>query len=152
LFKRILNNVFGKLVEHINILFISIFIQYNRYQWKGQPLFYTHQDDVASLLHESSSLPSCPVCGASRIFELQLMPSLLSALATSTYRRSNDQRHHHKQTTVVDSLDMGMEWGTIFVFTCENDCFSADTLTDCSSIEDGAVRFYEELVLLQHEI
>ncbi|KAI9597264.1 programmed cell death protein 2 [Syncephalis fuscata] len=125
-----------------------------RYQWKGNPLLYTQQDETAALLHSalsSSSLvpPPCPVCGAPRIFELQLMPNLLSALATSTYRQSNRNDQHSDN---ADPLDMGMEWGTIFVLTCEQDCFSRDSAIEDSAIEDGAVRFHEELVLLQHEI
>ncbi|KAI8055883.1 programmed cell death protein 2, partial [Syncephalis plumigaleata] len=132
-FKRIPNNVFG-----INGR-VNHYSTHIKMRWHH---FYT--------IPSSSAIPSCPVCGATRIFELQLMPSLLSALATSTYRHANDQRHNHDPAAMMDSLDMGMEWGTIFVFTCENDCFSADTLADCSSIEDGAIRFHEELVLLQH--
>ncbi|KAK9459291.1 programmed cell death protein 2 [Lipomyces oligophaga] len=82
-----------------------------RYQRKGSPLFYSSTDGTYRKLcrsnskYDSSNIPSCPLCHAERIFELQLMPYLIQIL-------EEDQA----------DIENGMEWGTILVATCEADC------------------------------
>lgn len=51
---------------------------------------------------EEKDIPNC-VCGAKRIFEFQIMPQLLN--------------HLH-----VDSLGESIDWGTLVVYTCADNC------------------------------
>jgi len=74
-----------------------------RYCWGGEPLW----------LHAppTSKLPKC-VCGASRCFELQLLPTL-----------------HAQLSQAVPSAKLkalGMEWGSVIIFTCSKDCLCED--------------------------
>ncbi|XP_075694815.1 programmed cell death protein 2-like isoform X2 [Rhinoderma darwinii] len=68
-----------------------------RYSWNGIPL-YMSSPDVAS------QPPSCPRCGARRVFEFQLMPALVAML----------------QGLKADLL---LEFGAVHVFTCERSCW-----------------------------
>ncbi|KPI41314.1 20S rRNA accumulation protein 4 [Cyphellophora attinorum] len=102
-----------------------------RYEFKGQPLLYSGHDDVASRFvvpHGKAGavrgIPRCQSCGAQRAFELQLVPGLIFEL--------------EKDETM--DLDDGMEWGTILVGTCTNNC--GDT---------GQISFREEWVGVQWE-
>lgn len=92
-----------------------------RYDFDGQPLLYSKSDAVGRCFAEaqenanakvktqsskggSSKIPKCTNCGASRVFELQLAPHLI---------------------TVLEADDMsidGMDWGTIVLGVCSNDC------------------------------
>ncbi|KFO11601.1 Programmed cell death protein 2, partial [Balearica regulorum gibbericeps] len=51
---------------------------------------------------EEKDIPNC-LCGAKRIFEFQIMPQLLNHLQ-------------------VDSLGESIDWGTLVVYTCANNC------------------------------
>ncbi|KAJ9611404.1 hypothetical protein H2200_004588 [Cladophialophora chaetospira] len=102
-----------------------------RYEFKGEPLLYSGSDDVASRFvvpHGKAGaprgMPRCDDCGSQRVFELQLVPGLIYAL-----EKDEDL-----------SLEDGMEWGTIIVGTCANNCG-----------ESGAVSFKEEWLGVQWE-
>ena len=136
------SNVF----EHITNHFLLIF----RYQFGGQPLLYTHNDEAAKLFQNidncidkvTSKLPVCQWCGSNRTFELQLMPSILSILSTSSYIDKVDESSDKKSDNSL--LNLGMEWGTIMVFTCKNDC-------EKIGVGSNEVAYYEEIVMVQYE-
>lgn len=84
-----------------------------RYEFKGEPLLYSGNDNVASRFvvpHGKSGairgMPRCEICGAQRVFELQLVPGLI-------YELEKDE---------AMDLEDGMEWGTILLGTCVNNC------------------------------
>jgi pre-rRNA-processing protein TSR4 len=105
-----------------------------RYEFNGTPLLYSGSDAVAARfgvvpgktkaqITPSQGMPRCDSCGAKRVFELQLVPGLISALEEES----------------VD-LEEGMEWGTVILGVCADDCG-----------EVGKVVFREEWVGVQWE-
>ncbi|NXM05276.1 PDD2L protein, partial [Tyrannus savana] len=75
-----------------------------RYSWGGQPLFITSPPaDI------TQGIPACSACGSSRVFELQLMPALVSLLHTDS--------------------DLSVEFGTAIVYTCERSCWPTNHQT-----------------------
>jgi pre-rRNA-processing protein TSR4 len=91
-----------------------------RYEFKGEPVLYSGNDDVASRFivpHGKAGapkgMPRCESCGAARVFEMQLVPGLI-------YEVEKDEEM---------SLDDGMEWGTIIVGTCEKNCGEAESVS-----------------------
>jgi Programmed cell death protein 2, C-terminal putative domain len=74
-----------------------------RYQRCGEPVWLTHPPPAAP--------PAC-VCGARRVFEMQLMPSCLHYLDVD-------------KATPAEQTEAGMNWSTVAVYTCENDCEEA---------------------------
>ncbi|NXD02957.1 PDD2L protein, partial [Certhia familiaris] len=75
-----------------------------RYSWGGQPLFITCPP--ANL---DQGIPACSNCGSSRVFEFQLMPTLVSMLQSDS--------------------DLSVEFGTVIVYTCERSCWPANHQT-----------------------
>ncbi|XP_056356709.1 programmed cell death protein 2-like isoform X2 [Oenanthe melanoleuca] len=75
-----------------------------RYSWDGQPLFITCPP--ANL---EQGIPACSNCGSSRVFEFQLMPTLVSMLQSDS--------------------DVSVEFGTVIVYTCERSCWPSNHQT-----------------------
>ncbi|NXH50930.1 PDD2L protein, partial [Dicaeum eximium] len=75
-----------------------------RYSWGGQPLFITCPP--ANL---EQGIPACSNCGSSRVFEFQLMPTLVSMLQSDS--------------------DLTVEFGTVIVYTCERSCWPTNNQT-----------------------
>ena len=72
-----------------------------RYDYGGQPLLYSKKDTVGK---QWPRVPRCGKCGAERVFELQLTPHAITELE-------------------ADDLSLeGMDWGTIILAVCGNDC------------------------------
>lgn len=102
-----------------------------RYEFKGQPLLYSGSDGVASRFvvpHGKAGavkgIPRCELCGSQRVFEMQLTPHLI-------FEMEKDE--------AID-IDSGMEWGTIIVGTCIDNCG-----------DEGTVSFQEEWAGVQWE-
>jgi len=77
-----------------------------RYAWGGTPLWVAPPPPQ---LKDGIWPPKCEKCGCSRIFELQLLPTLLSQMCDA-----------YSDDTSVSK----MEWGTADVYTCSKDCLS----------------------------
>lgn len=87
-----------------------------RYEYDGQPLLYSKKDKVGKLLDPpqskdakvktsgSGKIPRCTNCGAERVFELQLTP------------------HGIAELEAEEMSFEGMDWGTILLGVCSNDC------------------------------
>ena len=124
-------------------------LQVLRYEFRGFPLLYSKTDPVGKLLaphqhqfaeHDKNGsynkittaqragsagigLPSCTICRASRVFELQLTPQTIAELE-------------------VDEVGLeGMEWGNMILGVCSADCGG----------EFGDVGYVEEWVGVQWE-
>ena len=132
-----------------------------RYELGGCPLPYSGQSDLFKKLFPKAPVPSRPEdeddldlttyydpspiprcsCGAKRVFELQLVPSLISILSldslSSTGERSKGgskskqtEEQRKKELARLAAGEAGqkdgeaseMEWGSVLVFGCEADC------------------------------
>ena len=103
--------------------------------------------------YSTASIPACPCCKSSRVFECQLMPNLINVLRDSVDDKRLDARKltdEQRIKAVQDALkrskepgSRGMEWGTCMVFSCENDCCLDDRG------QDDTECWREEYVLVQ---
>jgi pre-rRNA-processing protein TSR4 len=116
-----------------------------RYEFDGQPLLYSKSDAVGRLLSpavesrvqssasrhtdplsSAAKLPRCSSCGARRVFELQLTPHAITELE-------------------ADEMGVdGMDWGTIIVGVCSEDCQEKGKV-------EGEIGYVEEWVGVQWE-
>ncbi|KAG0250534.1 hypothetical protein BG011_008272 [Mortierella polycephala] len=141
-----------------------------RYDFPGLPLLFSFSDPTARLLlppstaqhskHTSPSahrIPKCPACKGPRGFEFQLMPNLLSLLdVTSKRYLSVEEQKSLKDRKGAQMFDIGMEWGTILVYSCVGDCFEKSLTSgkendDESGNANNRVRYFEEVALVQFE-
>lgn len=117
-----------------------------RYEFEGRPLLYSKTDAVGRALAAAEAkegtvkmvagkgkgagpatgMPACEICGAGRVFEVQLTPHAIAELEVEE-----------------DALD-GMEWGTVIVGVCGKDCVPAGT-------GQGEVGYAEEWAGVQWE-
>ncbi|CEJ56029.1 Putative PDCD2_C domain protein [Penicillium brasilianum] len=92
-----------------------------RYEYRGTPLLSSYTDQVGKRLHPEhsagrvtttggGSMPPCEYCGAPRVFEMQLVPHTISMLEDG------------REGVGLGEGDAGMEWGTIIVGVCGQDC------------------------------
>ncbi|KAJ5493035.1 hypothetical protein N7539_001781 [Penicillium diatomitis] len=92
-----------------------------RYEYRGTPLLSSYTDQVGKRLHPEhsagrvttvggGSMPPCEYCGASRVFEVQLVPHAISMLEDG------------REGVGLGEGDAGMEWGTIIMGVCGQDC------------------------------
>ncbi|KAL4818051.1 programmed cell death protein 2 [Aspergillus spinulosporus] len=115
-----------------------------RYEFRGNPLLYSHTDAVGKLLHDftpsaakvstkssgASRMPRCQYCGSERVFELQLVPHAISVLEEG------------REGVGLGKDDGGMEWGTIILGVCNR---------NCGPKEIGVVGYREEWAGVQWE-
>ncbi|KAI9678521.1 MAG: hypothetical protein M1822_007464 [Bathelium mastoideum] len=118
-----------------------------RYELRGSPLLYSKLDAVGKMLAPyqthypgsdskvqskgaagASGMPRCGNCGADRVFEMQLAPQAIAELE-------------------VEEMGLeGMDWGTVILGVCGQDCVPQGTKT-----EEGEVGWVEEWVGVQWE-
>lgn len=110
-----------------------------RYEWDGSPLLY-HE------LSDNKQQERCNQCGQSKIFEMQLMPNILSLLPTSEFALKNQQQQQQSSSqhgkAKLDAFNVGMEFGTILIYVCKNDCHPGD-VHDTSYVLETAIVQYE---------
>jgi pre-rRNA-processing protein TSR4 len=96
------------------------------------------EDIDVSPFFDPSSIPRCSKCSSPRVFEMQLVPSLISTLRPDMITTTGEEaaKKAKKQQTEeerkaelqklargeLDGEDSEMEWGTVMVFGCERDC------------------------------
>lgn len=99
-----------------------------RYEYGGTPLLYSKTDAVGQRLSSNgdNGIPRCGSCGGGRVFEVQMTPHAITELEEGDL-----------------SLE-GMEWGTVIVGVCGQDCTPRQT-------ESGQVGYVEEWAGVQWE-
>lgn len=140
----------------------------------GTPMLFTYADSTSQMLlppntkqhskHTKPSahrIPRCKACGGPRGFDFQLMPNLLSLLnVTKPEYLSEEEKRAGQERKGAQAFDIGMEWGTVLVYSCVADCFgkaSAATKTTTTEGEDeedksgSRVKYFEEVALAQFE-
>ncbi|TIA88599.1 hypothetical protein E3P99_02491 [Wallemia hederae] len=119
-----------------------------RYDLGGSPLMYTNKDAVYKDLYGGGQysldkVPKCGLCGSSRVFECQVTPNIIN-LCSSDQDGSKDV-----QDALAGKGTGEMEWGTILLYVCENDC-----CLDAESKQSGQEareNWVEELAYVQWE-
>lgn len=111
-----------------------------RYEYRGTPLLYSGNDDVAKAFPQQHSqrvastaqnrIPRCQACGSERVFELQLVPHAISVLEEG------------REDIGPGKDDAGMEWGTIILGVCA---------ANCGPATEGQAGWREEWVGVQWE-
>lgn len=97
--------------------------------------------------YDASKIPACPRCRGPRVFEMQLLPSLISILRPESLSTTGSasqpkpqvpQSEEERKKELVrlakgdddtgaedndggEAID-GMEWGNVLLFGCKNDC------------------------------
>lgn len=126
-----------------------------RYEFEGSPLLYSDSDAVGKLFSSSShshgdananakvsvvssdlssKVPRCACCGANRVFEVQLVPHMITEL--------------EREFSAAEGVSEGMEWGSVIVCVCSEDCVEFEEGVS----EDGLkVGYVEEWVGVQWE-
>lgn len=64
-------------------------------------------------------IPRCAECGSSRVFEFQILPSILHVLNVDKMVYTNHVLRSLQQ-------DSAMDWGNIAIYTCPNGCSSSE--------------------------
>jgi len=65
-------------------------------------------------------VPKC-VCGAARVFEIQILPSILHALDVDSYASTGAEQNDDDD--VMDLFSSGgMNWGSVAVYSCSQSC------------------------------
>ncbi|XP_078691644.1 programmed cell death protein 2-like [Branchiostoma floridae x Branchiostoma belcheri] len=98
------DKVFQKFAKRVSLCPEQIL----RYSRGGKPLYIQEPEDVHMVA------PPCANCGGQGVFELQLMPTIISILKTQG----------------VTSNDPILEFGTVLVYTCAGSCWTQQS-TSC---------------------
>lgn len=85
-----------------------------RYCRGGEPLFISEPP-----AHLAAAVMPCSSCGGPRTLELQLMPALVSLL----------QWTHDPCGGSGKEQDVGLEFGTVLVYTCTKSCWTAGSMS-----------------------
>jgi len=70
------------------------------------------------------------------------MPNVLSVLSVAQYTYEEDLVGVHERPG-IGKWEVGMEWGTVMVFVCENDCDAP--------MQTEEVQYFEEICMIQYE-
>ena len=134
-----------------------------RYDLGGQPLMFTNKDDIFKSMFNNgkfnlNDVSKCEKCESNRIFECQLTPNVINLCNNNSQEQqefaamSEDARKKHLQSLLSkegnndkNNTKGEMEWGTILLFVCENDCCLNENNEECNE------NWKEELIYVQWE-
>lgn len=108
--------------------------QIMRYEWSGKPLKPSNKANI------ETSEP-CKNCGSTRVFEVQLMPSLINIL------------WNNKKKTIENDDDTSLDFETILFYTCGRNCNRTDNIHEeqvfvfkenCPTLNEQSFEFIPE--------
>lgn len=102
-----------------------------RYIYNGVPMWCTAPAPIDSL-----SVPRCEICGNQRVFEMQLMPALLSL---SLHVPSREGSVSQSQTAIDCGTDF--DFGVVAVWSCPESC--------CRNGDQDGCHLYSEVAVVQ---
>jgi Programmed cell death protein 2, C-terminal putative domain len=90
----------------------------------------------AKLYGQEQPIPPCDCCGTPRVFEMQLLPSLLHVLEVDKHVKSDGVLRsggaNPEQSTLATAYESGgMDWGNIAVYTCPNASCVGEVIEYC---------------------
>lgn len=100
-----------------------------RYEYGGKPLWLTTSNLKGlelNLVLSKRNPPNCPLCGSLRVFECQVIGTILSIVT----------EHDPKYEEILSRINFSV----LFVFSCKNDCID---------FKDTNIEFIEELLIFQ---
>ncbi|KAI9183271.1 hypothetical protein H9P43_004188 [Blastocladiella emersonii ATCC 22665] len=123
-----------------------------RYHFGGSPLAYSEHTVAHGMPRGAPSaahgrVPPCPYCGAKRVYECQVMPTVLSLLNVEAQAPPPNQAELEAAGRHPSLWMQGMEFGTALVFVCGQNC-RAEGLAVAG---DGGVVYVPEVCLVQLE-
>jgi len=120
--KTLIQNVRSTLQRHFVDTISSYPSQILRYCWDGSPL------PMKPLGEKELDLPKCNQCRSKKVYELQILPTLVTMLNISSNAGDTGQK--------ISNID----FGTVMVFSCLKSCWS-----------DTEPKMIEETIVLQQE-
>jgi Programmed cell death protein 2, C-terminal putative domain. len=107
-------------------------------------LLLSGESKISPTLNE---IPNCEKCGATRNFEMQLMPHLLSCLRVNpTHHQSNGEMDAHTHGMVGGCDEKMVDFGCVYIYTCSQSCWKDDD--DIMRFEVAAIQPDPETVFL----
>lgn len=95
-----------------------------RYGFGGKPLWIRPPPTTV----ESTEAPeACPGCGSKRVFEMQILPTLLSEV----------QRRCPQVVHMEEQLGRDLDFGTVAIFTCAEDCDVDEAAEEFIVVQQG---------------
>ena len=94
-----------------------------RYAYGGQPLWCTHPSPP-----EAAEIPSCPSCGAPRVFEAQIMPGALMYLHKLDAFRTHANEVEEGLASTLESRrsqlknQSDFDFGVLAIWSCSDSC------------------------------
>jgi pre-rRNA-processing protein TSR4 len=77
------------------------------------------KNTTAQPIENGRLVPRCPGCGTERIFEVQLLPSVLHVLEVDQYSGESSSSDLSKPQSGINALlSTGMNWGSVAMYTC----------------------------------
>lgn len=108
-----------------------------RYCLNGAPLLFT---STSPYVPQANTIPPCPQCGHPRRFELQLISTLIPYLKLS------------KSSPLIDVPSVDFSWGTVFIYTCEQDCWPISNAPSSFSHYNDDCYYYDEYAIFQPDL
>lgn len=79
--------------------------------------------DASNISPSLNDIPNCEGCGATRTFEMQLMPHLVSCLRDSSlYHQVNGGME--ALTDMVTGDGIMVDFGCVYIYTCSASCWN----------------------------